>query len=149
MILLPCCTLLWHTWFRNYIKKRKRRYISKFTQMIKSPIEWVGCQVFRFSGACSTIETISNSELIDALLKHFALKMVGCSYDKTLTKNFENKTWISKIFVWLNCITELIFLMQKFFCSGHFWSFFPKMMDLKVTPAKKVSKMKNHFFHAR
>ena len=47
VILLPCWKLLWHTWFRNYIRKRKVKYISKFTQMIKSPIEYVGCQVFR------------------------------------------------------------------------------------------------------
>ena len=81
-------------------------------------------------------------------LKHFALKMVGRSYNKSLTKKFENKTWISKTLLWLNGMTELIFLMQNFFCSGHFCSFFPKMMDQKVTPAKKISKMKNQFFHA-
>ena len=69
-----------------------------------------------FSGVNSTIETISNSELIYALLKHFALKMVVRNYDKTLTKKFENKTWISKILAWLNCMTELISLMQIFFC---------------------------------
>ena len=75
--------------------------------------------------------------------------MVGRSYDKTLTKKFENKTWISKILVWLNYVTELIFLMQIFFWLGHFLIIFPKMMDQKVAPAKKVSKMKNQFFHAR
>jgi len=53
--------------------------------------------------------------MIDALLKYFALKMVGHSYDKTLTKKFGNKTWISKILAWFNCMTELIFIMQIFF----------------------------------
>ena len=101
-----------------------------------------------FSGVNSTIETISNSELIDALLEHFALKMVVRNYDKTLTKKFENNVWISKILAWMNCMTEVIIWVQKFFCFGHFLIIFSKMMDQKVTPAKKVSKMKNQFFHA-
>ena len=75
--------------------------------------------------------------------------MVGHSHDKTLTKNFANKAWISKILSWLNCMTALIFWMQNFFAWVIFGSFFPKMMDQKVTPAKKVSNMKNQLFHAR
>ena len=102
-----------------------------------------------FSGVNSTIETISNSELIDALLEHFALKMVVRNYDKTLTKKFENNVWISKILAWMNCMTEVIIWVQKFFCFGHFLIIFSKMMDQKETPAKKDSKMKNYFFHAR
>ena len=102
-----------------------------------------------FSGVNSTIETISNSELIDALLEHFALKMVVRNYDKTLTKKFENNVWISKILAWMNCMTEVIIWVQKFFCFGHFLIIFSKMMDQKVTQAKKVSIMKNQFFHAR
>ena len=74
--------------------------------------------------------------------------MVAGSYDNTLTKKFENKTWISKIIWWLNSTTELIISMQ-FFAWVIFWSFFPKMMDQKVTLARKVGKMKNQFFHAR
>ena len=101
-----------------------------------------------FSGVNSTIETISNSELIDALLEHFALKMVVRNYDKTLTKKFENNVWISKILAWMNCMTEVIIWVQKFFCFGHFLIIFSKMMDQKVTQAKKVSIMKNQFFHA-
>ena len=102
-----------------------------------------------FSGPGSAIESTSNSELIHVLLLHFALKMVGRSYDKSLTKKFDNKTWISKILAWLNRITELIFWMQNFFCLGHFLIIFPNMMDQKVTQAKKVTKKKNQFFRAR
>ena len=94
-----------------------------------------------FSGVNSTIETISNSELIDALLEHFALKMVVRNYDKTLTKKFENNVWISKILAWMNCMTEVIIWVQKFFCFGHFLIIFSKMMDQKVTQAKKVTKI--------
>ena len=46
-------------------------------------------------------------------------------------------------------MTEVIFWMQIFFCLGHFLIIFSKMMDQKETPAKKDSKMKNYFFHAR
>ena len=49
-----------------------------------------------FSGVNSTIETISNSELIDALLEHFALKMVVRNYDKTLPKNLKIKHGFQK-----------------------------------------------------
>ena len=41
------------------------------------------------------------------------------------------------------------FLDANFFCLGHFLIIFSKMMDQKETPAKKDSKMKNYFFHAR
>ena len=40
------------------------------------------------------------------------------------------------------------FWCKIFFARVIFCSFFPKMMDQKVTPAKKISKMKNQFFHA-
>ena len=75
--------------------------------------------------------------------------MVVRNYDKTLTKKFENNVWISKILAWMNCMTEVIIWVQKFFCFGHFLIIFSKMMDQKETPAKKDSKMKNYFFHAR
>ena len=70
-------------------------------------------------------------------LKHFALKMVGRSYNKSLTKKFENKTWITKTLLWLNGMTELIFLMQNFFCSGHFLLIFSKNDGSKSDPSKK------------
>ena len=90
-----------------------------------------------FSGVNSTIETISNSELIDALLEHFALKMVVRNYDKTLTKKFENNVWISKILAWMNCMTEVIIWVQKFFCFGHFLIIFPKYDESKSDPSQK------------
>ena len=46
--------------------------------------------------------------------------MVGHSYVITLTKNFENKRWISKTLAWLKHMTEQIFWLQNFFGSGHF-----------------------------
>ena len=80
-------------------------------------------------------------------LKHFALKMVGRSYNKSLTKKFENKTWISKTLLWLNGMTELIFLMQNFFCSGHFFAhFFQKWWIKKWPLQKKLVKWKISFF---
>ena len=90
-----------------------------------------------FSGPGSAIESTSNSESIHVLLLHFALKMVGRSYDKSLTKKFDNKTWISKILVWLNHTTEVIFWMKNFFCLGHFLIIFSKSDGSKSDPSQK------------
>ena len=43
-----------------------------------------------------TIETTRNSVLIYGIFKNFALKIVGRSYVKALSKKCENIAWIEK-----------------------------------------------------
>ena len=86
--------------------------------------------------------------MIATIFKYFALKMVGRSLVKVLTKKSENKRWILKSFAWLKHIIEQIFLMQKLFGWGHFLIIFSKNDGSKRDPSQIISKMKNQFFHA-
>ena len=96
------------------------------------------------------MERFRYSELIDTILKHFALKMVGRSHGKALAINV-GKNMVSGIFFFVVEMYERSdFWMQKFFLTGViFWSLFPHIMDQKMTPAKKFYIMKNQFFRAR
>ena len=44
---------------------------------------------------------------------------------------------------------QMIFYSKDVFCSGHFLVIFSDLMDKKMAGAKKVSKVKNLFYHAR
>ena len=104
------------------------------------------------SGAGSTIETFRNSELIDAIFKFFALKFSERTSLKVLENKCENKASFStdfkKSFAWLMGMTNVIFYLNNFFCSGHFLIFYFWKNDQKMAGAKKVGKTKNHIFHA-
>ena len=70
-----------------------------------------------------------------------------CTQVEVLSQNCENKALVSTdfkiFFVWLTGMKQLFFLYFDFFGSGQ------DLMDQKMTGAKKVTLMKNHFCHAR
>ena len=87
-----------------------------------------------------TIDTTRNSELIDHIFKNFALKMVGRSYVKALSKKCENIAWIEK----KSCVVELyettdFWLQKKKFWLSSFFNHFFKKWWIKKWPEPKKS----------
>ena len=50
---------------------------------------------------------------------------------------------------WLTGMKKMIFSILTFLAPVIFWSFFKDISDQKMTKAKKVTYMKNQFFHGR